>query len=372
MDDNNDIRALLRQSAIDYLGARPAQKQEPGSVPAFDAAGWRELAGLGWLGVGLPEALGGPGLGLREAAVLCEEFGRVASPMPYLAASLLPSLLLAACPHGPTSCELAEQLVSGARPFALAWQDSAGQADKAIPLTKYIEGRVCGTKRFVAGGGHDGVLLLTAQNGAAPVLVAVDANAPGVTQEPYAAGLGSDATIRFDRAPTLFEAPLASGTDAQRALSIALQAGRVAIAAQLAGLAASVLDKTLAYVSTRVQFGRPISSFQAIRHRCVDLHIDSRLASASWQHALRALEAAPDAPETAAAVSAAKARCGDVAVQTGLRAVQMHGAMGFIEEGGVGVYLRAALHGRAWLGTPAEQRRRFIALDAATREALHV
>ncbi|MEM5388779.1 acyl-CoA dehydrogenase family protein [Paraburkholderia phymatum] len=371
MNDSDDIAVLLRQSAVDFLQARVADKPAIGSVSPFNSVGWRELEALGWLGVGLPESLGGQGLGLREAAVLCEEFGRAASPIPYLAASLLPSLLMAKCAPNSGILELAALLTSGERPFAIAWQESAGQVDDAMPLTQIRDGRISGRKRFVVGACPEGILLVTAESKGLPVLAAVDASATGVMLERYAAGLASDATICFEHAPILFGAPLASGPDSELALVSVLQAARVALSAQLTGLAAGVLEKTLAYVGTRVQFGRPISGFQSIRHRCVDLHVDVRLASASWSHALRTVEAAADTRLAAMAVSAAKARCGDVAVQTSVKAIQMHGAMGFTEEGGVGAYLRAALHGRAWLGMPMVQRRRFVALNAESEEVFH-
>jgi alkylation response protein AidB-like acyl-CoA dehydrogenase len=358
----HEVSDLLRQSAKEFLSRREGRASHGlQQGDGFDLGLWREMADLGWLGLGLPEDGGGSETGLREAAVLCEEFGRVAWAVPYVACSVLPSALLAGCTGG-ASCvaELARTCVAGERPFAVAWQEESRQMDDVLATTQFIDGRVAGVKRFVGAADPQSILLVSAQFDGTPVLIAVEANAPGVIVERYAAGLSSEATVRFESAPVLFNGPLATGVVAQAALANALRAARIALCAQLAGLAGGLLEKTLDYIGNRVQFGRPISSFQTIRHRCVDLYIATRLASASWKHALRCFETAPDATATAVAIHAAKARCGNVSVQVAREAVQMHGAMGFTEEGGVGLYFRAALHGRAWLGAPLMHRRLFM------------
>jgi len=366
---NDDITALLRQSAIDYLGTRPPRRTDPGVVPDFDRDGWKGLAELGWLGLALPESLGGAGLGLAEATVLAEQFGRQPSDVSWIAGSLLPGLLLARLPDGEGHRQLAAELVSGRRPLALAWQEQPGHQGERQPQTCYRGGRVSGVKRFVPCVSGDAILLVTADREGSLTVLAVDSQAPGVEVSRHASGLGHEATIRLDNAPVLHE--LANGPLAAAALATTLAAGRIALSAQLAGVAAGVLDKTLAYVGTRVQFGKPISAFQAIRHRCVDQSIAVRLAQASWRCALRCHERDPLSAETTRAVSAAKARCGDVAFQVSKEAVQMHGGMGFTEECGVGAYLRAALHGRAWLGSSLAHRRSFMAHHPLFREAAH-
>lgn len=367
---DNDIVALLRQSAIDYLDGQPVRHADFETVPGFDRPSWQAFAELGWVGLALPEAQGGAGLGLLEATVLAEQFGRRPCDTTWLAAALLPSLLLSRLPSGDARDGLANGLAAGERPMALAWQEQPGQPDEALPTLTYRKGRLQGIKRFVPCVVDDAVLLVTAEHDGLMTLLAVDGQASGLLVQRQAAGLAHEATLRFEEVEVMHE--LARGAVVVDALRATLAAGRIALAAQLAGVAAGVLDKTLAYVGTRVQFGKPISAFQAIRHRCVDQSIAVRLAQASWRHALQCYAQDPLSNETARAVSAAKARCGDVAFQVGKEAVQMHGGMGFTEECGVGAYLRAALHGRAWLGTSLSHRRRFMAHHPLFREAAHV
>jgi alkylation response protein AidB-like acyl-CoA dehydrogenase len=363
---------LLRVSVTDFLRRRalPSPSAARGAVPEFDQAVWSELADLGWLGVGLPEALGGYGLGVDEIAVICEPLGRGASAIPYIAASVLPNTLLAGCEPGAGVEELASVLVTGQRSVSVAWQERSHQLDGTNFTTTLGSGRLTGIKRFVAGAESNGMLLVSVSSPAGAAVVAVDSAAPGVSVQRYAAGLGSEATVHFDQSPVSFGGPLATGDTATRALARALRMGRVALSAQLAGLASGSLDRTLEYIGCRVQFGRPISSFQSIRHRCVDLSIGTRLAQATCSHAVRRFASGPDSAGTAAAISAAKARCGDVAVQVGRESIQMHGAMGCTEEAGVGVFFRAAVHGRAWLGGPLAHRRRFMEYQRQNRESV--
>jgi 3-oxochol-4-en-24-oyl-CoA dehydrogenase len=140
--------------------------------------------------------------------------------------------------------------------------------------------------------------------------------------------------------------------------------GLVAQSARLAGIASACLAKTVDYVKARSQFGKPLGSFQAIQHRCVDLHIETQLADATWRHALRRYLLEPAMAQSSCTASAAKARCAGVALAVTKAAIQMHGAIGFTEEGGLGRYIRAALYDSAWLGGPLLHRRRFTANPA--------
>lgn len=364
--DLDDTLALLGNSAADWLAGPTASARPRGSLGAVrpvDRALRREMAGLGWIGMALPEALGGVGLGLSEALVLTEAFGRHAFPEPFIATAVMPEFLLAAAGAGSGADSLAALHLKAERWLSLAWQERAGEIGgvAAIAPQTRLEGqRLSGSKCFVPAVEGDTVLLVSAKRGDETVIVAVDAAQAGVVVEPRAAGDGGSlAGVRFASAAIRSEGVLLGGCAAEAALARAIEAGTLASAAHLAGLATSCLDKTVTYVSGRRQFGRAIGSFQSVQHRLVDLYTANRLAAASWRHALHAFNSG--APDARRAISAAKARCADAALNAGRTAVQLHGAMGFTDEADIGLYLRAAVFHAAWLGNATQHRRRFVA-----------
>lgn len=377
MSDTDTTADLLRDAAVDFLEGRGRAGRDRlrgwvGRPRAVDRVLWRESAALGWTGALLPESLGGLGLGLAEAAVLAEEAGRRLHAEPLVAAAFLPALLLGAAETGATASVLAQTLTEGERLLAIAWQERTGTLTLPTPDCAVVEGRLTGRKCFVSGAAEDACLLVWALWEGEPVWVAVDAQACGVRATAEAAGLGSQWTFDFDGAPLLDATPLLRGPSARLALTRTLTAGRLLAAAELTGSAAGCLAQTLDHLRTRQQFDRTIGSFQAVQHRCVDLHLAVALAQASLEQALSVWsawwhDAGPGADVPAAveaAACAAKARAGDAAVQVGREAVQLHGAMGFCEEVDIGLFLRGALQGNAWLGTPTALRRRFAALQA--------
>lgn len=362
--DDLEITRMLRDSVVNFLESHSeaASKQTaPGLPQEVDGNMWAQLAELGWLGLALPESVGGSGLGLREATVLTESFGQFAFESPYVAAVVMPSVLLAMSDHRAT-VGIASQLIAGESLVTLAWQEVRGQIELSLPATELLEHRyVVGNKTFVPLVQSNSLLLVSARSEGEWVIVAVDAAATGVNWQSSATALGSAAELSLDHVEILGDEPLLRGEQAQRALELSIEAGRTALAAQLAGLARGCLAKTLSHTADRVQFGKPLGTLQSVRHRCADMHMSIRLADASWHKALSLLESRPSGRETVAAVSAAKARCADTALEVARGSVQLHGAMGFTEEGGIGRYLRAAMAGSGWLGSSTAHRRRFLA-----------
>lgn len=363
---------MLRQSAEDFIAAKRDAAGHRGirDLPLeTDRGAWGEMAALGWLGLGVAEALGGSGMGLEGAAELAMLFGEAAFAAPYIAACVMPTAIIAA--RGDDACAraLATDMIEGRRVLTVAWQEHAGELLPVAPATRLINGRVRGRKLFVPAVEREGVLLVHVGTAEGEAIVAVSSDDERVHCERNVAGMGTFSTVRFDDAPMLVDLPLLAGDGATGALRRALAAARITLSAQLTGGARSVLAQTLNHVTDRVQFGRQVGSFQVIQHSCVNLHVDVQLADASWRHALRCWQEDEDGPTAAAAISAAKARASDVALRVSRAAIQMHGAMGFTDEAQPGVYLRAAMHGAAWLGTAVMHRRNFQAMR--TRETLH-
>lgn len=374
MRDTDEITQMLCQSAEDFVVAgndRSRQRQNLGQPLDIQRELWRSMADLGWLGLSLPERFGGAEMDAYAAASLCEIFGRHLFESPYIAAALLPAAVLSTI-HSDSAAALAEGLASGEMLLSLAWQEHSNPVDLPLPSTRVEKGLLRGRKVFVAAVEEDSILLVYAEQGGKPVLVAVDANADGISLKRFATAQGSYSDVLFDGVQLRDAKPLLSGNAALVALSEAICLARIASSAQLAGIARGCLEQTVEYVNQRVQFGHPIGAFQSVKHRCVDLRIGVELADASWREAAEQMS---DGSAAAwASVCAAKARCSDVARRIGKEAVQLHGAMGFTEECDIGLFLRAALQYSSWLGTPVKMRRQFMALtknDFSPAEAVY-
>ena len=155
---------------------------------------------------------------------------------------------------------------------------------------------------------------------------------------------------------------IAHGAVAHDALARAIDEAVVIAAAELFGVMDRALAITLEYMKTRVQFGKPIGSFQALQHRAVDLHIQKELAVGALDDAVRVLDGGADARTRSLAASRAKSRCADAALLITREAIKLHGAIGFADECDIGLYFQRALVLAAWLGNGAVHRRRYSAL----------
>jgi alkylation response protein AidB-like acyl-CoA dehydrogenase len=362
MNGDDEISILLRESAEGWLEANHDTDSLRGELTLrpTDRARWAAMAEMGWLGLMLPEDLGGSGLGVSEACVLAEVFGRGLLPEPFVASVVMPSVVVAAAGGGALGDALAGDLVAGDRVLAVAWQAAPGDLDGA-PGVVFDGGTVSGVSDPVVGVDTAGLLLVRARAaGGETVVVAVSAETAGVTLHTVPAGAGGSLTkVTFEGAAIEGDGPLLSGAAADAAVAAAVDAGRTVVAAQMAGLAAGARDKTVAYVADRKQFGRTLGSFQTVQHRLVDIHIGVMMTRACAFSAARACAAGT--ADRAMEAAAAKARAGDVAIEAGRLAIQLYGAMGFTEEVDIGLYLRHAFHLSSWLGSPVQVRRRFLA-----------
>ena len=365
---------MLRDSVADFVAratdiARVRRLRDTSSE--FDRAVWTQMADLGWLGILVPERYGGLGLGLAEAAIVAEGLARALVPEPFTATAVLATTVLVGGDNEALKEELLPQIVSGAVLPALAWQERSGTLDVAAIETRSapFEGgyRLNGTKRFIAGAaGADGFLVSANTNEGVAVFW-IERAAPGVALalEPLADGRHfgtltlSDVTVQRERI-------IASPTAARAALERALDRTAVVASAELYGIMSRALEMTVDYLKTRVQFGKPIGSFQALQHRAVDLYVQQQLASAVLEDVVRALDQDPEPQprKRAALASRLKARCTEAAAKITRQAIQLHGAIGFTDEYDAGLYLKRAMVLGAWLGNAVWHRRRYAQLTA--------
>lgn len=371
MNEQQELLTMLTDSASKFLGARSHQDQS--------SSDWTAMADLGWLALPLPEDHGGAGLGAEEIAALTRHFGYYGYGNDYIAQAVLPARILAAVPaDNADGAGLCEQLIGGSARLGLAWQEHAGELGDEMPGCQLtgdaLKGyQLNGAKCFVAGATPASHWLVSAQQSGEPVMIAVESTAPGVAVKSLASSEGrfddGFCELHFENVAIDAGKLLLKGERARLALGEALATARIALAAELEGIAAGCLDQTAEFIKTRKQFNQPIGAFQVIRHRSVDLKIAVRLAASSWRRAARQWRENAGDPDQTPWISAAKARCADSALKVCKEAIQMHGAMGFTEEAGIGRYMRAAIRCGAWLGSPARHRR--ILLNQLHQEFSH-
>jgi len=373
-----DIESLsaMREAALDYfVRSRATQRRRTlmEQPDAGEAGGWSALAELGWTGMLAPESAGGLGLELDGAAEILRAAGEHAAPEPLLAVAGLSALLLARL-DSPAARALLSDLIAGRSLPALAWQESAGDLS-AVPLACGCERRAGGVllqgeKLMVLPGAAASGWLVSARGEDDAVILWVPRGTEGVSETvvPLVDG-GQASSLRFEQVALPPEAVLAEGPGAQDALRHALAAGQVLQAAELLGAGQAMLAQTLAYLRTRSQFGKPIGSFQALQHRCVDMFIHLEVAQATLNEVLALAAQEISTERLEAEASRVNARCTAAALQASRTSVQLHGAIGYTQECDLSLFYKRVLCLSAWLGNVTAHQHRHAALTSENEAA---
>ncbi len=371
---DHDLIEEIRDSARDFLQRRDQRQRKRGGATA-DRDYWREIAEVGWLGMSVPEPLGGLGLGWRAMAAVLEEAGRAQLPEPLVGAGVLPAALLARIEPVDAARRdaLLQAVCGGDALIGLAWQETEGQLEAGEAATAFgvsVTERdgayvLNGEKRHVMpGAGVDG-WLVTADGERGTALFFVAAGTPGVTAQVHARADGAAACHLTIESAVVPAHALLARDGVVDAVDEALDLGRLMQSAELVGVARQVLADSVAYLNTRQQFGRPLAAFQALQHRLVDAAMQVELAANSLLDALDTLDAQPgDSTLRKTVASRAKARAARAGLEAARLAIQLHGAIGYTEECDVSLYFRSALHLAAWLGNATAHRQRYGALAA--------
>jgi alkylation response protein AidB-like acyl-CoA dehydrogenase len=307
---------------------------------------WKELARLGWLGLALPEVHGGSGLGMVETAVVLEEMGRAVFPGPYLETVVAARGIEAAG----TPAQQARWLpgvAAGDVRATVALLDAELDWRPEATATRADPGpgggaRLTGTKQWVPWAHVADVLLVPAREPDGLSLFLVEKGAPGLTVTPVATmdpGMRW-ATVTLDAVPVGENARLGAAGAAAGILGDLLRRGAVGAAAMMLGAARRCLDMSVEYAKVREQFGQPIGSFQAIRHRCADMLLEVENAHAATYYAAWALDAGAEDARLAASV--AKAYVSEAARKACGEAIQVHGGIGFTWEYDLHLYFKRA------------------------------
>jgi len=354
-EEQNELRAVLRK----FLAARCSETEVRGvmeSPTGLDEAVWRELAGqVGLAGLAVPEAYGGAGTGFAELGIAAEEIGSALACIPFFSTVVLVSSALLLSGDEESCQRWLPRIVAGDLVATVAVAEGRREWNpEAIECVASAEmgWRLTGTKTYVLDGSAAGLVIVAARAGDSIGLFAVEQGAPGM-----AASANSTmdltrrfASVRFDAAPAV-PLELDSRHTLERLYGIAL----AMLAAEQVGGAQRCLDMAVSYAKQRYQFGRPIGSFQAIKHRCADDLILIEAARAASGYALWAA-GEEDEEDFILAARMAKAVCSEAFFRAAADNIQVHGGIGFTWEHPAHLYFKRAKSSELWLGDPAVQR----------------
>jgi alkylation response protein AidB-like acyl-CoA dehydrogenase len=349
----------LRDSVRGFLSARSGEQQVRAAIETergYDDALWRQMAGqLGLPGLALPEEYGGDGFGFTELQVALEELGRFLTPSPFFA-----SVVLAAGAILATGDEVAAQaylpgIASGTTTATLAVAESPGQWSfdglTAMARPNGDGWLLSGTKQFVLNGATADLIVVAAHTPQGPAFLAVHAGAPGLTRTALKTLdlTRPMATLELERVPATLIGAVGA---ARRALDAVLDRAMTALAAEQAGAARACLEASASYARERHQFGRPIGSFQAVKHKCADMLVKVELAQAAATEAARAAAGDPDAAPLPQAAAVAHAVCSEGFMFVAMENIQVHGGIGFTWEHPAHLYFRRAKASQLMFGGP--------------------
>ncbi|HUA31606.1 MAG TPA: acyl-CoA dehydrogenase family protein [Streptosporangiaceae bacterium] len=341
------------------------QKSSPADVrrlmetdEGYDPAVWRQMAEqLGLQGLALPEEYGGSGYGFIEQIAVLEEMGRALLCAPYLSSVVLAGTALVQSGDDAAKRDLLPGIADGSAIATLAWvEDLAGGGTGSQCTTAQRSGdgyTIDGRKTLALDGHVASLILVVAQADDGSSLFAVDGSASGLTRRKLETldMTRKVAALEFAGTPARL---IADEGAAAGILERTLQLAAVALAAEQVGAAQKCLDMSVEYAKLRVQFGRPIGSFQAIKHKCADMLLEVESArSAAYYAAWAAADGSDELPLLA---SLAKACCSDAFASAATENIQIHGGIGFTWEHDAHLYYRRAKSTEQFLGSPSEHR----------------
>ena len=339
---------LLKNSARAFLD----EHCKPAIVRAAwdDARGdndamWKEMAQLGWLGLSLPEAHAGSGLGMVETAILLEEMGHAACPGPYWPTMLAATALAEAGTDAQKKRWLAAVATGEARATVAFLDGDLDWSPDAVTTRAKRAGKgwtLTGEKRFVPWAHVADVMLIPARTSEGLTLFAVEPSAGGLALSPVS---GMDLATRWvhvklDGVKVTADAVVGEAGKAAPLLGALLRRGAVGAAAEMLGASRRCLEMAVGYAKVREQFGQPIGSFQAIRHKCAEMLVEVENSHSATYYAAWALDAG--AADAAVAASVAKAYVSDASRRVCGEAIQVHGGIGFTWEYDLHLYFKRA------------------------------
>ncbi|WP_328430688.1 acyl-CoA dehydrogenase family protein [Streptomyces sp. NBC_00443] len=358
--EQDELRKVVRSFLAKYSDEQ-AVRRLAADPEGHDVFIWRRMSGeLGLQGLAVPEEYGGSGFGYVELGIVFEEAGRALLCGPYFATVALAAEALLRCDDESARHDLLPGIASGETVATLALTEDGGRWDEpGIRLTASGDTttgwRLTGTKTYVPDGHLADLLLVAARTPVGISLFAVDAaDARGLTRIPLPTldQTRKQARLEFTDTPARL---LGTEGTAWPALERTLATASVLLAAEQVGGAAAALDAAVDYARIRVQYGRPIGSFQGIKHKCADMLTEIESARSAAYGGLWALDAGDDM-EIAAAAPLAQAFCSEAFTRVAGDNIQVHGGIGFTWEHPAHLYFKRAKSSEALLGSPSYHR----------------
>ena len=344
-------RALREKSPA--TAVREQMASDRGYAPEI----WQELCGdAGLAGVHVPEAYGGAGGGAVELGIVAEEMGRTLFCGPFLASAVMAgNALLEAADEG-ARAELLPGIASGSTIATLVLDDLDSPAGVGGSIAATADGALSGTAAMVVDAHVADLLLVVAKKGSGLGLHAAEAGAAGLEIAPLEV---VDQTRKLSRV-TFNDTPGREvGQVTGRSLNRIWDRVCSALAHEMIGGAQHLFETTVGYTKERFQFGRPIGSFQALKHRCADLLMEIELARAVTYHSARCVDGGAGEPYAA---SMAKAAAADAYMSAARAGIQLRGGIGFTWENDTHLWFKRAKSSEVLLGTPAIHRERMMTM----------
>jgi alkylation response protein AidB-like acyl-CoA dehydrogenase len=356
-EEQEELRRSVRRF-LEQKSPSTEVRQLMETTDGYDPAVWSQMAEqLGLQGLAIPEEYGGSGYTYVELVVVLEEMGRSLLCAPYFSTVALAANALLTSGDDSAKKELLPGIASGETRATLAITEDNGRWDlDGIQLVAKKGGdgyTLDGHKMFVIDGATANLIIVAARTDAGVSLFAVDGDAAGLTRTSLQTMDQTRKQARLEFAGTPARLIGAEG-GAEAGLSKTLDLAAVALAAEQVGGAQMCLDMAVEYAKVRVQFGRPIGSFQAIKHKCADMLLEVESAKSAAYYAGWA--AAEDNDELPVVASLAKAYCSDAYFHAAAENIQIHGGIGFTWEHDAHLYFKRAKSSELLLGDPTYHR----------------
>ena len=356
-EEQEALRETVR-AFLENKSSEEAVREQMETENGYDESVWKQMGEqMGLQGLAIPEEYGGSGYSFIELGIVLEEMGRALLCAPFFSTAVLAAQTLIHCGDDDAKQEYLPGIASGETIATVAYVEPTGKWDES-GITMEASGSgdditLSGTKSFVIDGHTADLIIVAAKSGSGTSLYAVKGDADGLTRTALSTmdQTRKQAKLEFDGVSAKLIGSEGSGWDT---LSQVLDLVAVGLAAEQVGGAQKVLEQAVEYAKVRVQFGRPIGSFQAIKHKCADMLLEVESAkSAAYYGMWCASEMNDELPSTA---SLAKAYCSEAYFHAAAENIQIHGGIGFTWEHPAHLYFKRAKSSELMFGDPTYHR----------------